>query len=111
MGYHLKGFPYETWDIGIEINFLLNYNVLVAGFDAPAIDTIFIARPTKSVNALFQMIGRGMRGPKVKDGTEFCDVYNVQDKFLSQFQNFDRLYETYTDYFTKDELPEDVDEP
>ena len=93
-----------------KINILLNYNVLVAGFDAPAIDTIFIARPTKSVNALFQMIGRGMRGPKVKDGTEFCDVYNVQDKFLSQFQNFDRLYETYTDYFTKDDLPEDVDE-
>lgn len=93
-----------------KINFLLNYNVLVAGFDAPAIDTIFIARPTRSVNSLFQMIGRGMRGPKVKDGTEFCDVYNVQDEFLSQFQNFDRLYETYTDYFTKDELPEDVDE-
>ena len=27
MGYHLKGFPYETWDIGIEINFILNYEI------------------------------------------------------------------------------------
>lgn len=85
-----------------ELTCLLNFNVLVAGFDAPSIDTIFIARPTKSANSLFQMIGRGMRGPKVKDGTEFCDVYHVQDKFLEQFQNYDRLYETYGDYYKQE---------
>ena len=88
-----------------KINILLNYNVLVAGFDAPAIDTIFIARPTRSVNTLFQMIGRGMRGPKVKGGTEFCDVYYIEDTFLANVENFDRLYERYNDYFIKEELP------
>ena len=87
-----------------EINCLLNFNVLVAGFDSPSIDTIFIGRPTKSANYLFQMIGRGMRGPKVKHGTEFCDVYHLQDKFLEQFQNFDRLYETYGDYYEQEQF-------
>ena len=88
-----------------KINVLLNYNVLTTGFDAPVVDTIFIARPTRSVNTLFQMIGRGMRGPKVKGGTEFCDVYYIEDTFLANVENFDRLYERYNDYFIKEELP------
>ena len=80
-----------------KINFLLNYDVLTTGFDAPVVDTVFIARPTKSQNTLFQMMGRGMRGPKVKDGTEFCDVYHIRDKFLERYQDFDYLYESYGD--------------
>ena len=87
-----------------KINVLLNYNVLTTGFDAPVVDAIFIARPTRSVNTLFQMIGRGMRGPKVKGGTEFCDVYYIEDTFLANVENFDRLYERYNDYFLKEEL-------
>ena len=82
-----------------QINCLLNYGIFVAGFDVPSIDTIFIARPTKSKNTLFQIMGRGMRGPIVNNGTEFCDVYHVQDKFLERFQNFDKLYESYGEYF------------
>ena len=89
-----------------KINVLLNYDVLTAGFDAPVINTVFIARPTKSPNSLFQMVGRGMRGPKSKDGTEFCEVFVIQDKFLEQFQNFNHLYESYHDYYVQDELPE-----
>ena len=85
-----------------EINCLLNFAVLIAGFDSPSIDTVFIARLTKSANTLFQMIGRGIRGPKVKGGTEFCDVYHVQDGYLEKFENFDQLYDTYDDYFQQE---------
>ena len=84
-----------------EIKCLLNYAVLVAGFDAPSIDTVFIGRLTKSANTLFQMIGRGMRGPSVVGGTKFCNVYHVQDKFLERFQNYERLYETYDTYYER----------
>ena len=93
-----------------KINILLNYNVLTAGFDAPAINTIFIARPTKSPNTLFQMVGRGMRGPSSKDGTEFCEVFIIQDKFLERFQDFNHLYDTYHDYYVQHDVPEiDID--
>ena len=93
-----------------KINILLNYNVLTAGFDAPAINTVFIARPTKSPNTLFQMVGRGMRGPSSKDGTEFCEVFVIQDKFLERFQNFNQLYDTYHDYYVQHDVPEiDID--
>lgn len=87
-----------------QIHFLLNFRVLVAGFDAPSIDTIFIARPTKSANTLMQMIGRGMRGPYVEGGTECCDIYHVKDEFLSRFQNFDELYRTYDEYYEREDF-------
>jgi len=87
-----------------EIQILLNFRVLVAGFDAPAIDTIVIARPTKSANTLMQMIGRGMRGPIVEGGTESCDIYHVKDEFLSRFQNFDELYRTYDEYYEREDF-------
>jgi len=90
-----------------KINFLLNYDVLTTGFDAPVVDTVFIARPTKSQNTLFQMMGRGMRGPKVKDGTEFCDVYHIRDKFLERYQDFDYLYETYGDAWKNEQSSEE----
>ncbi|RZD42267.1 MAG: hypothetical protein CXT78_09705 [Thaumarchaeota archaeon] len=86
-----------------EINCLLNFNVLVAGFDSPPIDTVFIARLTKSPNTLFQMIGRGMRGPNVREGTKFCDVYHVQDTFLEKIENYDALYDTYDDYYQRED--------
>ena len=87
-----------------EIKCLLNYAVLIAGFDAPSIDTVFIGRLTKSANTLFQMIGRGMRGPSVVGGTKFCDVYHVQDKFLERFQNYEQLYETYDAYYEREQF-------
>ena len=90
-----------------EIKCLLNFNVLVAGFDSPSIDTVFIARLTKSSNTLFQMIGRGMRGPNVRDGTKFCDVYHVQDTFLEKIENYDGLYDAYDDYYEREGVTDD----
>ena len=48
-------------------------------------------------------MGRGMRGPNVKDGTESCDIYHVKDEFLAQFQSFDELYEIYDEYYEREE--------
>ena len=61
-----------------EINMVFNYGVFTTGFDAPNIDVVFIARPTKSIVLHQQMIGRGMRGPKM-GGTREFQLYRVVD--------------------------------
>ena len=61
-----------------EIKFIFNYNVFSTGFDAPNIDVIFIARPTKSIVLHQQMIGRGMRGTKM-GGTDTFRLYRIID--------------------------------
>ena len=48
-----------------------------------------------------------MRGPKVKDGTEFCDVYHIRDKFLERYQDFDYLYESYSDAWKNEQSSEE----
>ena len=61
-----------------RINMVFNYGVFATGFDAPNIDVVFIARPTKSIVLHQQMIGRGMRGPKM-GGTREFELYRVID--------------------------------
>ena len=61
-----------------DINMVFNYGVFSTGFDAPNIDVIFIARPTKSIVLHQQMIGRGMRGPKM-GGTREFQLYRIVD--------------------------------
>ena len=61
-----------------DIQILCNYNVLSTGFDSPKVDTIIIARPTTSVVAYQQMIGRGLRG-EVFGGTKECWIWTVGD--------------------------------
>ena len=68
-----------------EIRALVNYNVFREGFDAPKTRAIIVARPVYSPNLYFQMIGRGLRGPK-NGGDERCLVLNVQDNI----ENFQR---------------------
>lgn len=46
---------------------LTNANVLTTGFNAPGVDLIAMARPTKSVGLYVQMIGRGTRLAEGKD--------------------------------------------
>jgi len=45
-----------------EVQFLVNCRVCCEGFDAPRTSAIVIARPTKSIMLLEQMLGRGLRG-------------------------------------------------
>ena len=63
---------------GGKVNVLVNYGVFREGFDAPKTRAILVARPVYSPNLYFQMIGRGLRGPK-NGGSERCLVINVQD--------------------------------
>ena len=52
-----------------DIQILCNYNVLATGFDSPKVDTIIIARPTTSVVAYQQMVGRGLQRSRGFNGT------------------------------------------
>jgi superfamily II DNA or RNA helicase len=81
-----------------ELRVLSNYNVLAAGFDAPKVRALYIARPTYVPNAYQQMIGRGLRGPR-NGGTERCLLVNVADnverfEHRLAFHEFDYLWET-----------------
>jgi DNA repair protein RadD len=44
-----------------EIRHLVNVGVFTTGFDAPALDSIVLARPTMSLALYYQMVGRGVR--------------------------------------------------
>ena len=63
-----------------DIQIMCNYNVLSTGFDSPQIDTVIIARPTTSIVAYQQMVGRGLRGEEFggKEGNE-CRIITVRD--------------------------------
>jgi len=45
-----------------------NVGILTIGFDFPALDTIVLGRPTRSLALYYQMIGRGIRPYPDKDG-------------------------------------------
>lgn len=81
-----------------KIQILFNYQVLATGFDAPSVEVVFIARPTKSPVLLLQMIGRGMRG-KAVGGTETFDLYYVKDGIFENFVDLDELFEMFSAYF------------
>ena len=68
-----------------EIQVLINYGVLTAGFDAPCTNSVFITRPTSSLIQYLQMAGRAMRGPK-SGGSKNCNIYTVKDDDV-QFNN------------------------
>ena len=68
-----------------EIQVLINYGVLTAGFDAPCTNSVFITRPTSSLIQYLQMAGRAMRGPK-SGGSKNCNIYTVKDDD-AQFNN------------------------
>ena len=60
------------------IRIVCNCDVFTTGFDDPKIDAIVIGRPTKSIVLHQQMIGRGMRGPKM-GGTPIFRLYRIND--------------------------------
>ncbi len=79
-----------------EIRVLTNFAVLTAGFDAPKVRAVYVARPSYSANYYQQMIGRGLRGP-LNGGTDRCLLVNVADNVLRfekrlAFHEFDYLW-------------------
>ena len=59
-----------------ETEVIVNCNVLTEGYDCPGIQTILMARPTKSSVAYSQMIGRGTR---TSPGKEFLNLIDFVD--------------------------------
>ena len=80
-----------------EVRVLCNFGVLSAGFDAPQTDVVFISRPTMSPVLYSQMIGRGLRGPRI-GGTETCTIIDVRDN-ISAFGDAGRIYEMFDEYW------------
>ena len=81
-----------------KIKTLVNYAVFREGFDAPRTRAIIVARPVYSPNLYFQMIGRGLRGPK-NGGSHRCLILNVQDNIENYqkalaFSELDWLWDT-----------------
>lgn len=59
-----------------QYQILLNCAILTEGFDLPQIDTVIMARPTRSRNLFSQMIGRGLRlSPET--GKEDCLILDL----------------------------------
>lgn len=73
---------FRSEDDGMMV--LVNFGVLIAGFDAPQASAVVIARPTRSLVLYSQMIGRAIRGPKA-GGTQSCEVLTVVDPRLPGF--------------------------
>lgn len=80
-----------------QLDVLVNYSVFREGFDAPRTRAIIVARPVYSPNLYFQMIGRGLRGPR-NGGNERCLIVNVRDNIANfskalAFDHLDGLWE------------------
>lgn len=73
-----------------QIKVVANVGVLTTGFDYPELDTIILARPTKSLGLYYQMVGRAIRPYKGKDGwiVDLSGNYkrfgNVADLFIGR---------------------------
>ena len=61
-----------------EIQVCSNANCLSTGFDYPELDTVILARPTKSLSLYYQMTGRAVRPYPGKRGwvLDMCGNYN-----------------------------------
>ena len=51
-----------------HIKIVANVGTLTTGFDYPELDTVILARPTKSLALYYQMVGRAIRPSKGKEG-------------------------------------------
>lgn len=74
-----------------EIQVLVNCAVLIKGFDAPEVDCLVIARPTKSLMLHIQMLGRGLR---IADGKDHLLVLDHAGNVLRNGLPTDELPDT-----------------
>lgn len=63
-----------------KIKVVTNVGVLTTGFDFPELDTILLARTTRSLALYYQMVGRAMRPHATKDSAyvvDMCKTYKM----------------------------------
>lgn len=75
-----------------RIKVIANTGVLTTGFDFPELDTVILARPTKSMSLYYQMVGRVLRPHASKKTAYVLDMVGVS-KFFGPVGDF---------YITKD---------
>lgn len=65
-----------------ETKVLVNSQVLVVGFDYPALDTLVMAKPTRSLAVYYQILGRILRPSEGKDAwfVDLCGSYDLFGK-------------------------------
>lgn len=59
-----------------ETKVLVNVGVLTEGFDEPTVETIILARPTRSTLLYTQIVGRGTR---LHEGKNHCTILDIAD--------------------------------
>lgn len=64
-----------------KLKVLINYGVLSTGFDAPKLNTLIVARPTKSIVLYSQIVGRALRGP-ANGGNKKNKLITIKDNLL-----------------------------
>jgi len=69
-----------------RLHTLVSVDLFTEGTDLPGVDSIFIARPTKSAILFQQMVGRGLRGPRV-GGTETCRIVGFNDDVIGLLES------------------------
>lgn len=64
-----------------RIKAVVNVGVLTTGFDYPELDTVVMARPTKSLSLWYQIAGRAMRPSPMKDKGWVVDLCGNLNRF------------------------------
>ncbi len=78
-----------------EIQVLVNVQMLTEGIDLPAVKAVFLTRPTSSEILFRQMIGRGLRGPKMK-GTKTAYLVSFEDHW-QEFNDWESPFDLVPD--------------
>lgn len=97
---HVRAETVEQYRNG-SIQILCNYGVFAAGFDVPGTDCIIIARPTTSIVTYSQMIGRGLRGPKLGGASETLIVEILGSMNDPIYQDASTVYKFFDSYWTR----------
>lgn len=79
-----------------KIHCVANVGVLTTGFDYPELDTVVLARPTRSLSMYYQMVGRAIRPYPDKQGwiVDMCGTY----KQFGKVENLELRCEGYSQY-------------
>lgn len=64
-----------------ELQVVCNVGVYTTGFDFPALDTVILARPTKSLMLAYQMMGRVVRCHPTKEVGWIVDMVGIVQQF------------------------------
>jgi DNA repair protein RadD len=76
----------SVWKSG-QIKVMVSVNILLEGFDFPALDTLIFARPTLSSNLYIQAIGRVVRISPGKTKAMLIDLTNNTNYFGADIDN------------------------